>query len=227
MRFLLACAKALTATAVFFCFSTGGMAHADAAPRGDSPRPALVPYQPAPPPPSYLLSPSAEIGRGPSSVAPSGSWYGYQLMLADAVSIGLGIAAESGEVLLAGYFVAPIILHGMHRRPVLAVVSPITRFLFPLIGMTLGSTVRNCNQHGDECALGGMIYGAGIGVAAAMILDWSLAWSAPATLAPTPRAYALEESREPSPVKSSSLAITTAGFAPNSKGVSFVLGGQF
>jgi hypothetical protein len=176
---------------------------------------ASVPYQPPPPPVAEAPSRTPWICQASPPEPPSSHWYGYQIMLADAASIGLGFATERAEVLLAGYLVAPIITHAVHRRVELAVISPVARLMLPLLGMTIGSHFGGCNAGGDECGMGGMIYGTGIGVAAAVLLDWSLAWSR--TPSPSP---------PPSTARSSGLAVT-AGFAPTSKGASLVLGGQF
>jgi hypothetical protein len=207
--------------------STAGVAEAQSEPSPRTGSRAIVPYQPAPPPAGYAPSQLTEPCRAQAPEEPGSSWYGYQIMLADAASIGLGFATQRAEVLLAGFFIAPSVVHGLHRRPVQAVISPIARLVLPLIGMSIGSTFRNCNTGGDECYLGGMIYGTGIGVAAAMILDWSWAWSRPPVVAPHPTAYAMGESEDPSPAKSSGLAITTAGLAPTAQGVNLVLGGRF
>jgi hypothetical protein len=142
------------------------------------------------------------------------SWYGYQIVLADAASIGLGLLLESPEVLIAGYLAGPVIIHGVHRRAGLAILSPVTRVVLPLIGVAIGTLHKTCNANYDECNLGGTIVGGGIGVLTAMILDWSLGW---------------EKSAVPPPVKrtSTGLALTAFGLAPSPTGVNLVLGGTF
>lgn len=72
----------------------------------------------------------------------------------------------------------------------------------------------DASANGDECLLGGMFVGGGIGVATAMILDWSLGW---------------EKSVVSPPVggKPARVALTGAGFAPTANGFNLVLGGRF
>jgi hypothetical protein len=227
MRALPSSANALIAAVTILGLPADGIAEAGEAPRASTGQAILVPYQPQPAETSYARAQWEALARTHVAQEPSRSWYGYQIVLSDLAFVGMGLATQRGEVTLAGYFLAPILVHAAHRRPELAVASPIVRIILPLLGLAIGSMDRSCNQWGDECGLGGMIYGTGIGLAAAVILDWSWAWTSPATPTPASRGYALEDSDQRSPSQSSGLAITAAGLAPNNKGVSFVLGGQF
>jgi hypothetical protein len=142
------------------------------------------------------------------------SWYGYQVVLTDGASIGLGLLTDSPTVLIAGYLLGPIIIHGVHRRPGLAVLSPMMRVLLPVLGVAIGSQFKSCNAYGDECAVGGTIVGGSIGVAAAMILDWSLGFEKSSTPpAPNPRP--------------AGFALTALGVAPHEGGLNLVFGGRF
>lgn len=223
MHFLIGGKRTLLAVTLVLCFSSGGAARADVAARPGAERRPLVPYQPPPPHPIYSPAQSAGLHRA----QPSRSWYGYQIMLADLASIGMGLASESAKVALTGYFVAPILTHAVHRRPVLAVASPIMRIMLPALGVGIGSALGGCDAYGEACGLSGAIYGGALGIASAMIVDWSWSWSSPDSTTPPPPADELEEDGERSLSKSSGLAIATAGFAPNRTGMSFVLGGQF
>jgi hypothetical protein len=139
------------------------------------------------------------------------SWYGYQILLADAATLGLGLAAESPELLLAGYLAGPIIIHAVHRRKGLAALSPMMRLFLPALGIGIGTQFKTCNANGDECEMGGLFYGGGIGVATALILDWGLGWEKSAPPPEPPRGF----------------AVATAGVRPSGDGFTFVLGGTF
>jgi hypothetical protein len=168
---------------------------------------------------SLALSPSfANAAPAPASVAPAPApaqeltnWYGYQILLADAATIGLGLVAESPALLFAGYVVGPIVIHALHRRKGLAALSPMMRLFLPALGIGIGTQFKTCNANGDECAMGGLFYGGGIGVATALILDWSLGWEKSAPPSEPPRGF----------------AVATAGVRPTGDGFTFVLGGTF
>jgi len=177
---------------------------------GLAPGPAPVTVQPVP----VASAPNPLAHPTPEPTERLTSWYGYQIVLADAASIGLGLLTDNGGVLVASYILGPIILHGVHRRPGLAFLSPMLRVFLPLIGVAIGTQHKTCNANGDECLLGGIIVGGGIGVATAMILDWSLGW---------------EKSAVPPPVegKPAGVALTSAGVAPTGSGFNLMLGGRF
>jgi len=156
----------------------------------------------------------ASDGAEAAATTEQTSWYGYQVLLTDGASIGLGLLTDSPPVLIAGYLLGPVIIHGVHRRPGLAVLSPMMRVLLPVLGVAIGTQFKSCNAYGDECAVGGMIVGGSIGVAAAMILDWSLGWEkSPARTAPKPRP--------------AGFALSALSVAPREGGVNLVLGGRF
>lgn len=219
MRFL--AAFALVAIPAFSS-PAGGIPHADAEPRARARQTTLVPYQPQAAPPSDSPGQCPELRQAQDAETPSTGWYGYQILLADAASLAMGLVTDRVQVLIAGYLVGPMLVHGLHRRPGLAVMSPIVRVVLPLLGGAIGSRYGGCESNGDACGFKGAVVGGGIGLAAAVILDWSLAWSTSATPEPHRASHG-----EASSLKSSGLAITAAGFAPNSAGASFVLGGHF
>jgi len=68
--------------------------------------------------------------------------------------------------------------------------------------------------------------GGGIGIVVALILDWSLAWAAPAPPS-TDAGSAHAADREAKPGRPTGFTITTAGLAPSTNGFNLVLGGRF
>lgn len=191
---------------------------------------ATSPSQPAPPRARDTLVAPPASRLTSQSAAPAAStmrWYGYQIMLADAASLGLGLAVNRPEVLIAGYLLGPAILHATHRQGLQTVMSPVMRALLPALGIAIGTQFKTCNANGDECELGGFFVGGGIGLATAIILDWSLAWKKTASPAPPVSRSALDDDGQTRPASPSGLTFTTAGFALNPNGPGLVLGGRF
>jgi hypothetical protein len=189
---------------------------------------ASVPDQPAPPRfegDAVALPSSSQSSQAPAVQART--WYGYQIMLADAASIGLGLAVNSPEVVIVGYLGAPLVLHGIHGRLGWAIASLMMRGILPILGIAIGTQFRNCNANGDECALGGAIVGGSIGTLTAMLLDWSLAWGKAASPSPVAGPGELKDDQRARPGRSAGLVLTTAGLAARSNGLSLVLGGTF
>lgn len=89
------------------------------------------------------------------------------------------------------------------------------RLFLPILGVLIGTQHRTCNTNADECLLGGTVIGGGICAAAAMILDWGVAWEK-SVVAPSPAG-----------AKPTCFALTGAGFAPTANGVRLVLAGRF
>lgn len=165
-----------------------------------------------------LPAPTAPSGR-PGPTTRLTSWYGYQILLSDAAFIGLGFYTDKVEVWFPGYLGAPILIHALHRRVELAVLSPAARLILPLVGLAIGSQHTSCNAGGDECHQGGAFVGASVGALVAMLLDWGLAWNrevVPASEAAPPAA----------PAKPAGPSVS-GGFAPRRDGLSLVLGGTF
>jgi hypothetical protein len=157
---------------------------------------------------------SAAEAAEPATTTQQTTWYGYQVLLTDGASIGLGLLTDSPAVLIAGYLLGPIVIHGVDRRAGLAVVSPLVGVFLPVLGVAIGSQFKSCNAYGDECAVGGSIVGGSIGVAAAMILDWSLGWEK-TSVPPAPKP------------RSAGFALSALGVAPREGGLNLVLGGRF
>ncbi len=188
---------------------------------------AALPYQPQPFNEGTLAAPPAlRVARPMPAPSAKRQWYGYQLMLNDAASIALiagmaggGTIASVGEL---SFFFGGSVVHGIHRRPGLAVVSPLMRGGFALLGAILGVAAENCGSHSEDfCGLGGAVVGGGLGLVTAMIVDYSLAWT-DASPNTDDSAAPVETSRVPR------VSFTSAGLAPlRDGGASVVLGGRF
>jgi hypothetical protein len=151
-------------------------------------------------------------------------WYGYEIMLSDAGTLGLagalsgssgGTAAVVGVIGFVGG--APIV-HGLHGNTAMAVASPIDRVILPVVGALIGAGIESCSPGEWFCGLGGAMVGGGIGMAGAMVGDYSLAWQRPAVSVP------------PAPTsvdRTSVVSLTVAGVAPTTEGFRLVLGGRF
>jgi hypothetical protein len=111
-------------------------------------------------------------------------WYGYQNLGADAVALGLGIAAVDtynrpsdvlawsavGVYALGGPLVH-VLHHGLTTRSLASVAM---RLGLPVAGAYLGMALVHCNHQERECEgddLGGYFIGAGLGIATAVIVD--------------------------------------------------------
>lgn len=125
--------------------------------------------------------PNASASGAPAAVLPAAKapppseWYGWQVLVADASSLSLGIvgglggrslpAAGLGAVTYVG--VSPII-HGVHGNAGAALGSLGLRVAMPTGGLFLGAAIGNGSSRSDQ--LGGVIVGAFTGAAAGMVL---------------------------------------------------------
>ena len=153
--------------------------------RDSSAPPAAI--RAAPAVPSVTVEPQPRE-LAPPSVKPEPAWYGGQVLLADAVSLGvlgtgLGLAMASNassdthvaEGLLlggtVGYVLAPIAIHSLHERPGMAVASASLRiFTPPLIGF-LALVSADCGHSSYKECTSGVALGVGTGMVLASILD--------------------------------------------------------
>jgi hypothetical protein len=136
--------------------------------------------------------------------APDGPerWYGWQVAVADALSVGLiaaGLAvagsadesdsaiARTGVVLSSLGFVAYLggapVLHGVHERPALRALGSLgLRVGLPLVGVGLGTALANCGSSNDDsfgegfCEVVGGGLGLVIGMVTAMVMDAALSF---------------------------------------------------
>lgn len=153
-------------------------------------------------------------------------WYGYQIMLSDAVSIALLFSGGPGPAgALTVYAASPPIIHVVNGRYGLAVASPLLRLVLPVVGGLVGAGGESCQPDESFCKLGGFVVGAGIGAAVAMIVDWSLAWT-PVAAAPSSPSQTDPE-QHAKPARTPTITFTSAAVVPTNDGARLVLGGRF
>jgi len=91
-------------------------------------------------------------------------WYGWSVLIADSVSIGLAAVVDAPWLWFLGYLALPPIIHGANGNGGGAGLSIATRLLAPFLGAGLGYAVGN----EDSVALFGIV-----GVIAAIVVDVS------------------------------------------------------
>jgi hypothetical protein len=135
--------------------------------------------------------PAPAAASTPASSVRETRWYGWQTMLVDIGSVGLGVAAGRAAgtgtgfaVALTGYAVGAPIVHLAHGEGGDAGVSVGLRLGLPLVAGLIGYGIGAASFQG--CAPGdwfcsrdwsagiGAVLGAGVGAVGAVILDWSL-----------------------------------------------------
>jgi hypothetical protein len=135
--------------------------------------------------------PAPAAASTPASSAPETRWYGWQTILVDIGSVGLGVAvgraAGTGAGLavgLTGYAIGAPIVHLAHGEGGDAGVSVGLRLGLPLVAGLIGYGIGAASFQG--CAPGqwfcsrdwsagiGAFLGADVGALGAVILDWSL-----------------------------------------------------
>jgi hypothetical protein len=124
------------------------------------------------------------------------SWYGWQLLSADALSLSLvavavgasGTSNDNGMLTAGalGYVFAPALIHVVHGRPGMAPASASVRAFVPAVGFLLGSAATDCRSEGGGdgafCGGAGPAVGLFVGVAIASALDAALfSWDKPQT----------------------------------------------
>lgn len=185
----------------------------------------LRPYTPSARPVVDPVAPPSVVHAAPARPLVTRSWYGYQLMATDAASIGLLFAGPAAPLGGITFFGAPPAIHGLHGNARMAIASPAMRIGLPLVGMVLGSSAERCERNPDSdfdmCGLGGAMVGGGIGLLAAMVVDYALAWqvtaAAPVAASAPPAA----------PRGAGGLRVSSAGLAPLNGGAALMVGGQF
>ncbi len=129
-------------------------------------------------------------------------WYSWQIMLADASVVAIGVGAgrlsETNQTAAIGlgatgtavYVFGGPVIHLLQGQPGKAGISLGLRILCPLgLGGTFALLYSN-NPWGS--AAGGLV-GAGVGVAGAAIADWIMAWKPKASAPePSPQAVGLQ-----------------------------------
>jgi hypothetical protein len=123
------------------------------------------------PPPTMTAEPS------------SGRWYGWQIFLADAATVGMtvGLAymdlspgAVAGTC-LGSYLAGPVVVHLARGEEGAIFGSVVRRILFPLGGLALGALLASGDRDGGyiSASVIGAGYGALVGTLTAMVWDWT------------------------------------------------------
>jgi hypothetical protein len=110
------------------------------------------------------------------------SWYGWQTLLSDAVSVGLMVSAanghadERGSVGAFGYALGGPIIHLAHGHAGKAGGSLGLRLGAPVVGVLIGFGIDDCertNGHREDewCGFEGAIGGFIVGIALAVLVD--------------------------------------------------------
>jgi len=189
---------------------------------------------------SLLLVPAlicALAGQGlaqESKPAEEKIWYGGQTLLVDALSCTtfvVGGVTGSGPIALLGvssYILAPGGVHAFHHHGGRAALSVLMRLSFPLVGGLIGLLSANCRPRpgdgewaGLECAAPYGAAGFGIGMAASMVVDASIAWD------PTPLVLPAWPPPPEPPRQHGLIGFTSASLVPTPSGPRLVIGGRF
>jgi hypothetical protein len=132
---------------------------------------------PAAPPPSMMLPmPVAPVADAPPMKS---SWYGGQILLVDALSIGvivLGAGSSDGAEALVpmgvgGYLLGGPIVHWGHGNVGKGFGSLGLRVGAPIVGAFAGAGMEDCSGGGELCGLAGAFVGFLVGVTAAIVID--------------------------------------------------------
>jgi hypothetical protein len=148
-------------------------------------------------------------------------------MLADAASIGLiALAAprrldEISATGAASLVLAPAIIHAIHGSWWKAGASPLLRVAIPVTLGLLWYAAETCSPGEWFCGLDAIVFGGGIGMVTAMVIDYVWA-SKPVTATPAPDTKAVSAGT------SRSIKLHAAAVAPvDGGGAKLVLGGSF
>lgn len=179
---------------------------------------------------ALVLLTSAEVGHCQETPTPAEapSWYGYQILLADAFSYAIilgSLRSDTPAAAFAGlgtYGVLSPVVHGLQHQPNKVVMSLALRLLLPLVGYAIGEGNSGCGDsegHGF-CEITKGFLGMGIGMIAATAVDASLAWSAP----PAPQPEAISSAASDA---HKVISLASVGVVPAPNGARLVVAGQF
>ena len=161
------------------------------------------------------------------------TWYGGKILAADAAMVAtlvVAVGTKSTPIAAIGgisYFVTPAVIHGVHGRGGLSVLSVVLRIALPIAGVAMGASMANCHassSYGEDdnafCGVGEAIVGGVFGVIAASAVDASLAWepatNGPSQVQPKPRITAPPR-----------ISLGSPAVVPIANGASILLGGRF
>ena len=163
----------------------------DSAPAGDAPakqepeRPATVPAPPTSTTTAYTDSQSAQpypvptyVGTPRDKTRERSVWYGWQTLAVDGISIGLFLAAASGDlptlegIAAVGYAAGPPVVHFAHGRVAAGFGSLGLRVALPFFGAAIGASTVNCSGSEDMfCGLDQAAIGVLVGMTLAVGID--------------------------------------------------------
>ncbi len=174
-----------------------------------------TPYQPPDAVPAAAPAEPLVVATVPAP-PPIRRWYGYQLMLADAATLGLAYQLNQPAIGLA-LWAAPPTIHGLHHNKRMAITSPVMRTLLPVLGGALGVSMAECHHEEnsfDFCPLGQMGAGMVVGMVVAALVDYTLAWEEVVPAAPALPARP-------------GVTLSVPAVAPIANGAALVMGGAF
>lgn len=124
-----------------------------------------------------LLSSAAALADEPP---PEHRWYGSRVIIADALSTSVAVAGVMmrsevvAKVGVAGYLVAPPLIHAAHENGLEAVGSLAIRAALPIAGARVGLEMCNTGDGSTDDCTGHVMLGLVAGAGVAMILDAAL-----------------------------------------------------
>lgn len=128
---------------------------------------------------AFLLLSAPALAHADDTLTPQPAavteWYGWQSLIADGSSIGImvgGNAARSpgaGYFGIAGWYLASPVIHAVHGHGGKAAAALGLRLGLPVLGGLVGAAAQN--DRSDEDVPAGLVYGALLGVVAAMVID--------------------------------------------------------
>jgi hypothetical protein len=123
-------------------------------------------------PPSPSPTPSDESPPF-SHATDETTWYGWQTLIADALSIGVAAATqgEAATVGSIGYLAGAPIIHATHGNLGKGAGSVGLRFGLPVVGGGIGVAISSCNGLHGYCGLEAFAVGALSGMGAAIAID--------------------------------------------------------
>jgi hypothetical protein len=125
--------------------------------------------------PPGMTPPSHETAVPPlpqaSADSDEGERYGHYMLLADAATMSMSIAAESGELFLASYLLTGAVVHFANGEVGRGLGSIGLRAGLPLVGGLAGAAAADgCS--GELCGLGHIAVGMMLGMGTALVVDW-------------------------------------------------------
>ena len=148
------------------------------------------------------------------------TWYGWQLMIADAASFALLFPTSGATV--TTYLVGPPLIHAAHGQGWKAGTSIGLRLGVPLLAMLVATHASSCSNDSEGCWLGPAALGFLVGaIVAAAIDDVAFAWE----VSDDPGSRT--DPAEPRPASKPPGLSVSAGLLPYRQGAGLGLAGRF